>query len=312
MSLDQQPSVFLVIATKGRPAAVNVLLDYCRRQTRSADQIIIVGAGPEDVAGLSEHPLAREDAATIVISDQAGLTHQRNRGIDWLKERNLLGAKEYSAIVVFFDDDFRPANDWLASAEKVFSSDPSLVALTGRILADGVRGDEISEGEAQEFISAARPPQHHWASGDRVRDLSSMYGCNMAFRETPFVECRFDERLPLYAWQEDRDFTGQCARFGRTIYTPECRGVHLGIKSGRVNGLRFGYSQISNPIYLAAKGTVSVGLTAKLLARALLSNLLRSWRLHPIVDYRGRLKGNMRALWDFCIGRCRPEKITEL
>ena len=33
------------------------------------------------------------------------------------------------------------------------------------------------------------------------------------------------------------------------------RGVHLGNKRGRVSGLRFGYSQIANPIYLLQKGT---------------------------------------------------------
>ena len=63
-------------------------------------------------------------------------------------------------------------------------------------------------------------------------------------------------------------------------------------------GLRLGYSQVANPIYLMGKGTMSPGRALPLLIRNLLANVVRSVHSEPWVDRRGRLKGNLRALAD--------------
>ncbi len=90
------------------------------------------------------------------------------------------------------------------------------------------------------------------------------------------------------------------------------RGVHLGIKSGRTSGVRFGYSQIANPIYLIRKGTMSWQHAKMLMWRNLAANLIRSFHPEPWIDRKGRLKGNMLALVDMAIGRISPHRILKM
>ena len=78
----------------------------------------------------------------------------------------------------------------------------------------------------------------------------------MSIRASMIGDLRFDERLVLYGWQEDIDFTSQLRQRGRVVCVSNIRGVHLGLKAGRVSGERFGYSQVVNPVYLIRKGTV--------------------------------------------------------
>src|SRR6266702_4434472 len=90
------------------------------------------------------------------------------------------------------------------------------------------------------------------------------------------------------------------------------RGVHLGIKYGRTSGVRFGYSQIANPIYLIRKGTMSWQHAKMLMWRNLAANLVRSFHPEPWIDRKGRLKGNLLALVDMAIGRISPHRILQL
>ena len=97
-------------------------------------------------------------------------------------------------------------------------------------------------------------------------------------------------------------------KLGRVIYFPGCRGVHLGVRSGRSSGVRLGYSQIANPVYLMKKGTMGYKAGVQHIARALASNTVRSLGKHPYVDYRGRPLGNMRAVWDVLCCRSDPRR----
>jgi GT2 family glycosyltransferase len=123
---------------------------------------------------------------------------------------------------------------------------------------------------------------------------------------------RFDENLPLYGWLEDVDFGMQLRCHGAVVRLESARGVHLGVKSGRQSGLRLGYSQIANPIYLLRKGTCPPGKAANLISRNVAGNVLRAARPEAYVDRRGRLLGNLRALGDFVTGRLHPTRITSL
>jgi GT2 family glycosyltransferase len=299
---------YVVVATKGRPDAVARLLDALARQTHRPRRIVVVGAAPADIAGLASHPLAVAGLAALVVAERPGLTIQRNTGISALG----LSDDDDRAFVTFFDDDFRPAADWLERAAEVFTRADGIAGLTGCVLADGIHGAALSEAEADAYLDGQLAPHWHWASGPNANDELALYGCNMSFSALVVRSCRFDDRLPLYGWQEDRDYTGQARAFGRTIYFPGCRGVHLAIKTGRTSGVRFGYSQISNPIYLMRKGTMQSPIGRRFLARALAANLIRSFLPNPSVDYRGRLIGNLRAFFDLLRDRCHPERITTL
>ena len=106
---------------------------------------------------------------------------------------------------------------------------------------------------------------------------------------------QFDEALPFYAWQEDIDFSRQLASFGRIVRADALTGVHLGVKRGRTSGVRFGYSQIANPIYFIRKGTVSLSFGGRTMTKNLLANVIRTLHPEAHIDRRGRLKGNILA-----------------
>ena len=84
------------------------------------------------------------------------------------------------------------------------------------------------------------------------------------------------------------------------------------MKSGRVSGVRFGYSQIVNPTYLIRKGSIPRAFGVNLMLRNVAANILRSPWPESFVDRRGRLKGNLIGALHLIQGRIEPEYILQL
>lgn len=286
--------IALVIATAGRPQIVTETLNRLGLQSRAPDRLMVVGAEPEDAPDPAT-------AAPFVIAPSKGSALQRNHALDLL-------ANEFE-IVVFIDDDYVPAPDFIAGVEKLFTTHQEVVAASGRLLADGAHSKGLTFYEADRLIAeyARERAEPNWLSDD-----TGTYGCNMAFRVGAAPKVRFDVNLPLYAWLEDTDFSAQFARVGRVVRTNHFTGVHLGVKAGRTSGVRLGYSQIANPLYLARKGTAAPLFTFKLASRNLFANLVRSMRPEPWIDRRGRLHGNLLALVDIMRGSVDPRRVLEL
>jgi glycosyltransferase involved in cell wall biosynthesis len=262
-----------------------------RGQTRPADRLVVCGAVAEDVAGI--------DPACVILTPR-GLSVQRNA---------VLVAVADCDVVVFFDDDFLPAPGWLAAVEAVFAEHADVVAATGHVIADGIKGPGLSAAAGRALLRGDGGP-----SGERLATVYNAYGCNMALRMAPLRAhgLRFDEALPLYAWYEDIDLCRRLAPHGRIVRVPGARGVHLGTKLGRTSGVRLGYSQMANPVYLARKGSFAWGRAVGSMARNLAANLGRWMVPEPWVDRRGRLRGNLLALADVCRGRVDPGRILSL
>lgn len=287
----------VIIATRGRPAIVADLVERLAHQTRPADRIVVVGAREEDIAALDG---ARRGLTALV--GRQGSALQRNDGLAIVRAE--------ADWIVFFDDDFLPSRCWLQNAVETFTRNPDLAGLTGTVLADGIHNGGIAAKEAEAIVTARdeNPPQsigiHHGVGP---------YGCNMAFRASAIAGLTFDERLPLYAWLEDSDFGGQIARSGgKTARADALWGVHLGHRIGRERGERLGYSQVANPLYLAAKGTLPRHFLLKQMLRNVTANFVRSIKPEPFADRRGRLKGNLVALADLMRGRLAPERVLQL
>lgn len=297
----------VVIATKGRPAECAVLVKWLQRQSLQPVVVALVGKDAEDLPDIYGRP---EFPVVKLYSEIAGLTSQRNVGLEWLLAQGHLQNEQGG--VVFFDDDFRPADDWLECAAEIFRVHQEIVGLTGWVLADGIKGPGLTDDNAETFISGQQKALPHWTNQPDMFEVRSGYGCNMAFRSVAARELRFDEALPLYGWQEDTDFTGQTAPFGKTVIARRCRGVHLGSKRGRTSGVRLGYSQISNPLRIAGRGNMERSRALRFVMRALAANVFNTLRLRRDVDYFGRLRGNMIAVWDLVRRRCQPARILEL
>lgn len=289
-------SIAVIIATRGRAGLVNELVTSLALQSRRPDAVFVVGSCGEDVAGLEQ-----ENNVSCKVG-RAGLTRQRNDGLAMAG-----GAFDH---LVFFDDDFVPSRFWIERAVELFKENPDLIALTGAVLADGVKAAGIALEAGRGIV---RQRDEAPTSGAGLRDGFGPYGCNMAFRYSAIADIAFDERLPLYGWLEDADFGGRIRRRGRLAKAEDLWGVHLGHKSGRARGVTLGYSQIANVIYLARKGTLPIAFLAKIAIGNLLANLLRALRPELYVDRRGRLLGNLMALGDVLLrGRVTPERAAEL
>jgi len=288
--------IHVAIATTGRPDVLCKVVDRFKHQTRLPDGIVVVGASPDDIAGVEALDMPPEHA---VVSPKKGLCCQRNVALSLLRGK--------SDAVVFFDDDFVVAHDFLEKLEGLFVADPKLVGLTGWLIADGAQTGALSYEEAEAMLDAGAPRP------DKPDEKTSwLYGCNMAFRMSACEDLSFDENLPLYGWQEDVDFTEQLARRGHMLRTNAITGIHMGTRGGRTSGLKLGYSQVANIVYLRRKGTIGAAHGWTLMAKNVVANLAKSIRPEPLIDRRGRLKGNMRAFGDMLRGRADPLRILDL
>lgn len=283
------------IPTIGRAPVLRAVLSELGRQSRPADNIIVCGTKSADVEGAAD----AVDGVKVVLH-RPGLPHQRNA---------LIAAAANSDIVVFFDDDFLPDSGYLAAIERHMANDEHISVATGFVLADGISGPGFTIAEGQALLRSAK------INSLRVEPIFSGYGCNMAVRMEPIrkQQLTFDERLPLYGWQEDVDFSRRLASFGTVVRIYEAMGVHLGVKLGRGSGLKLGYSQIANPLYLAHKKCgYPISRALEHLARNMAMNIARAPWPEPYIDRRGRLLGNALALRDLIVGRMNPERVLEL
>jgi hypothetical protein len=126
------------------------------------------------------------------------------------------------------------------------------------------------------------------------------------------AEIQFDERLVLYGWLEDKDFSRAAAKNGGLVKCNVLVGVHLGLRAGRVSGKRYGYSQVVNAWYLYRKGTMSLREASVNILQALAANAAKAVGKQGHIDRRGRLRGNLVGVAHLLSGTCRPERAAQL
>ena len=230
---------------------------------------------------------------------------QRNTALDHVADTDL---------VAFIDDDMELCSSYLASMVRLFSADPELVVASGSMLADGGRAQQVSREQAKILCrdaELARPAENPVITCP----LDYAYGCNLIVRGSAARANRFDERLSLYAWLEDSDFSYHCTRGGKppaTNLSAQC--VHLGWRGGRISGQKMGYSQIINPFYLWRKARVFSlrHIFVQYWMRCLVANCIGVVWGKPEDDRLNRLKGNAIAMLHLLKGRCDPMAINQL
>lgn len=233
----------------------------------------------------------------VVLSPKQGSSAQRNTAMSLIT----------TPYTLFLDDDVELASNYIESMELLLGSLKDVVAATGFIVADGAQGDtgldrNFARSLTANYIRASEDSDHYEA-----------YGCNLFVRTSVFSSIRFDENLPLYGWLEDYDFATNCLKHGKIILNAGTCVAHLATPTGRTSGLKFGYSQIINPLYLWKKNDKPslfrvifhhwVLSTARNLRRTLFS--IPSDR----DDRTGRFRGNVLAFGDLLKGRIDPTRI---
>jgi GT2 family glycosyltransferase len=291
--------ITVIIATFGRQALLDRTLGLLEGQSRLPDRVIV--SAPDE-----SHVPRRESGAFPLsfMFGARGSCAQRNRAID--------AAAGQSDILTFFDDDFLPAPDYLQVVETAFAAHPDWAVIRGEAVADGASGAGYGFEEGLALLGDEARRRAAAPVPERAEDQVGGYGCNMSVRSAAIGAVRFDERLPLYGWQEDIDFTSRLRGHGRIVGLNTLYGVHLGAKAGRVSGMRFGYSQLINPVYLVRKGTMPSQFAFNLIWRNIAANTVKSFWPEPYIDRRGRLKGNLLAAFHLARGRIEPEYILKL
>jgi hypothetical protein len=285
----------MVIASTGRPTELGRWADHVKRQTIPPTKLVYAVVKSTD---LPEHV---PDNVTVIDSNP-GLPIQRNAALE--------AVMEACDIIAYFDDDFVPSSFCIEGIDAFFRLYPDVVAANGTLLADGINSAGISYEAAIELV--ARHDSLPRAHPVLLHELGGLYGCNMVYRINAIGQERFDEELPLYAWQEDIDFAARVGRRGRVVKTNAFHGVHQGVKGARLPGVRLGYSQVVNPIYLMRKGTLPARDAAKLILKNVLMNHAKSLFPEKWIDRLGRCRGNWLAIVDVLLGRDHPKNILGL
>jgi GT2 family glycosyltransferase len=296
--MSARPSVVVVVASLDRPDSLADILEDMGRQTEPADRIILSVTKPADLP----EGLVESDTLRLLIGPK-GLCNQRNTALEEIGTG--------SDIVLFCDDDYVPSRFLVERVRDFFMANSDVAGASGRLVADGINGPGITIADARAMLT--RYDAEPMPPLVPIKERFGLYGCNMVYRRTSIDGLRFDARLALYGWQEDIDFAGQLRlRGGRLVATHAFAGVHCGVKLGRSSGVRLGYSQIINPIYLARKGTMRPRYAMRLAMRQFLANHARALRPEPWVDRLGRAKGNWLGIADLMLGRLTPERVIQL
>lgn len=288
----------VAIPSTGRAPILPDTVRAIALQEKLPDLLILSLVSPDDIGDLDPETLP---FPVSVVYGRKGATAQRNRVFEECNPDD---------VVLMLDDDFLMAPDYLQKTLEVFRDDPEVVLATGTVLADGIRGPGYDHEQGRALLAKLNTD----SLPATVKPAFSGYGCNFAFRVSVVAayELWFDEDLPLYSWLEDVDFSRRIARYGKLVKSGAMRGVHLGTKTGRTPGVKLGYSQIANPVYLLRKGSMTLGHTLEMTSRNTLSNLGHSFQPRPYADFRGRLKGNLIAIADLLRGRISPGRILDL
>lgn len=290
--------VSVIIASGNRCGILHDTVLSVLRQKLAPARIVVSVPAPEHMERRT-FQLPRVERVVAPL----GLAAQRNTAI-----RHLDGDDD---LVAFFDDDVELAPDYLLQAAQAFAANPSLCLLTGEVLSDGVRTGGLARQAARAAICLA--PPRSGASSGALEPVCSAYGCNMVVRSSALSRVRFDERLPLYGWLEDRDFSHWCKHLGGVARRSACRMVHLGVSTGRISGRRYGFSQVMNSFYLLQKGSVGAGeMLVSYWGKPIMANLVGSLMPGGHIDHRGRLVGNLTALWHLVRARVEPEYVLSM
>jgi len=292
----------VVIASANRATALEETVSCVLRQSRRPAEIVL--SVPQGEGHVSASTARLPDVK--IIRGEVGLTRQRNRAVDAL-------AAEIE-LVAFLDDDVELRNDYLSAIARAFCERPDVVFLRGHMVVNGLacNGSERTRARA---LLADDMRVHAGDQAPLQLDLITSidaYGATMSVRRAAFDVVRFDERLPLYGYMEDLDFAQQCAHIGKLAYCHNARLVHLFMPSGRIPGIRMGFSQVANPLYLWRKGTLPSRVLCRVLMRHLAANALKSMLPRQPIDRRGRLLGNLMALRSAALGRVAPEEAETL
>jgi GT2 family glycosyltransferase len=284
-------SVAIIIPSFGRRAMLEETLHDLFTHIGKDDKIVVITCRDEDSPSFTWPNL-------VSISGRRGSSCQRNSGLDFLKQ----GSDVFRAIL-FIDDDVVLAPEFLRNLANYHSTYPAAAGFTCHLIADGAVSHEIPRIEAHELASK-------WRQTSDMESFIPATSPYVAFsiKGDLIGELRFDERLAEYGFMEDWDFFARLRGYGDTGYAANCGLVHLATGAGRTSHRKFGFSQITNPLYLTKKGSLPSKECLKHLCTAVAANFAGIY----ISSRRQRLIGNFLAFWYALRSGPSPEIVAKI
>lgn len=229
----------MVVATYKRASHIPELLEALRMQTRPAAWVVIVDATPLDSSCRFE---SSSKNVTVLISERASLTFQKNLAIDYLLKN--CGNLAYIAVL---DDDVRPGPDYLERLTNFLGSHPGAVGCCGTdgharkpsksirflnslFLLSGKRdGSVLKSGVNVPVYEGVSPLMVEW-----------LLGCSV-WRSNLFRGLRYEAAYHGNALGEDVEFSQRAKQFGELYVLPEVHLTHLADQQNRPNDELFYY-----------------------------------------------------------------------
>ena len=293
----------LIIATVGRREIVEETLRSLARRESLPGVVLVVGASLADLPRLPEQfPFKFQ----VIQAPKKGLCLQRNVGIEALPP----GIE----FVSFLDDDVEVHDRYFAEIEHVFTNSPGLAGFSGCIMANGNIGRTAARGLLDGYGFGDEMPFF----GAYPKTWPALYGCAMNIRRAWLKAEKFDERLPLYALGEDCEMGFRLSRHGDVGGSGRCPVVHLAARSGRISEYGYGYAQVINYLYFARKGvglpvlTTYINRLIKIPATNFIFAFLPWLDRKKGIDRKGRVRGNLKAIFDVLRGRIDPQNLLTL
>jgi GT2 family glycosyltransferase len=251
------PGCSLVVATYQRPSEVRRLLDLLVELPDAPCEVVLVDGsrGRETADAAAEW--ARTVSAPfdlIYVSSPAGLTFQRNVGVD-------ASSGEY---VFFLDDDCLPLPGYFASIARVLreDADQTVVAVAGSIINQmglpvstkwrlRVKLGLIPACEGLKYYpSGSSGPFSIVAPFTGVRPVDVVPGGASAYRRRVLEKHRFSEYFQGYAQGEDLEMSRRVAREGSLLWCGDAHVRHLHAGGGRPDWYVKGRMEVRNRFFI--------------------------------------------------------------
>lgn len=206
----------IIIPCRNSVATIGAAVRTALAQTPSPIEVLVIDDASSDG---SADAAAAAGARVIRLEQRRNAGGARNRGID----------EAHGTVLAFLDADVEIAPDWLAIVKEVLASDPSVVAVGGRIF----NGQPSVWAELDLLLNHSE-----WISGDG-RPCRSYPTMAIAYRRDAVGQIRF----PATNLGEDTFFAlTVLAQGGQIWYEPRIRILH---KHKRLDRRQFWLRQIS-------------------------------------------------------------------
>lgn len=278
MSIREQPlrlKISVLVPTYRRPQFLQKALGGLRRQTRSADEIVLGMRNDDeetarflDAGGGEGLPIRRACVAVPgVLASMAAAASQAT-----------------GDLYCFLDDDAEPLPDWLARIEAHFLAEVRLGALGGKDLLQDhpeMRQSEPVAARVGIFTWYGRILGNHHRGSGASREVHVLKGCNLAVSAHAFHQCGFEMSLRGDGAQAHWELALclDLARLGyRIVFDPDLRVIH-----------HIAPRPSADQIH---RGGFSAGALHDMV-----------WNEHRIVTTRARMaRRTMHALWSWIVG----------